>query len=401
MVTGAIRRAALEDPSSPLSYTDFVNELDTGDMLTTTLMDVLVKEVTDRRKRPAADRRFISEKTARSLRQLTAALNIYHHRPRSTFSRRRTAYGGVLVDTDEDEFENMLEDSNPAEGSHMSSSELFEAMSVYPLGRPVPGNPSAFVVDDGPAGSTPPSLRSPSIAPRTTGPWTVIPATSTASNTIRSHSAIRRNYRRNTDFNEFQRRHRSSIRASLAAQRASDAAETPESVTEPRPDGWTSRIGPPSGRRYFAQTNPLRRLEQMRRQASGVSEGTDGTSGEDETLAFINIDAPTAGPSTSATGWGTGWTTIEPPEVFVSPRAIMLRAPSSDNEGPSLRRGGVSAPETIQPPPAVVIAPETTSEGQPVPVETTPSVEGPPPLAPLGEPAAYPTPGSVENEHLT
>lgn len=41
--TGAIRRAAVEKDMSPITYECFVNELDTGDSFTTTLVDILVK----------------------------------------------------------------------------------------------------------------------------------------------------------------------------------------------------------------------------------------------------------------------------------------------------------------------------------------------------------------------
>lgn len=76
LVCGAIARAKLErnDPHPPpqISYESFVQSLDHGDSFTTTLVDILVKELAERQKRPSSsDRHLLAERTVRSLKNLT------------------------------------------------------------------------------------------------------------------------------------------------------------------------------------------------------------------------------------------------------------------------------------------------------------------------------------------
>ncbi|GJJ07236.1 hypothetical protein Clacol_001436 [Clathrus columnatus] len=74
--SGAIARAKLEenDPQPPpqISYESFVQSLDHGDSFTTTLVDILVKELAERQKRPSSiDRHLLAERTAHSLKNLS------------------------------------------------------------------------------------------------------------------------------------------------------------------------------------------------------------------------------------------------------------------------------------------------------------------------------------------
>jgi len=373
MVTGAIRRAALEDPQAPpLSYNEFVNELDVGDSFTTTLMDILVKEVTERRKRTPADRHYISEQTAKSLRQLTDALNIYRGRPARSWTVRRPHGHAVRLgsdfvmsaDTDEDEFDNMMDEGLSVEGSAMTSSELFQAMQANPLRRE-PSRLTSVTPDEEPSRAQSPAPGALASTSRR-GNWGLIPATTTA-NTTRMPSTLRRNVRsRTSDFTDFSRRHRSSLRASLATR---GEAELPE--LDARADRW-STLDPDNGatRRFFA-LNHLRRRNQARREASG-NMGSVDTSGDEDFSAFrAAVEGPGApGPSSlaegSSSGATAGWSSA-PPEMYISPRAIMMPTGGPGGEAVLRFPGGHEMPM----------------------------------VSSYEEPAAYPTPGSsVDNEHL-
>ncbi|KAH6914750.1 hypothetical protein BKA70DRAFT_554169 [Coprinopsis sp. MPI-PUGE-AT-0042] len=398
LVTGAIRRSAAENPGAlPPTYNEFVHELDTGDSFTTTMLDILVKEVMERRKRPAGDRRLISDKTAKSLRHLSGTLNIYHGRPARMTTARYTPITSRLsssrepfyVDTDDDDFDSLIHESssdpNPAEGSHMSSAELFEAMSTR-------ANPPPVVVPSEPTNVPPPPLVLPPRSGRAS-PWTVLPATSTNPHTTRTISSNQPTSLRRTvplvttrgsreviDWANSRRPPR--IRASvgvLGSRRSIVASEDMVPELSTREETLSSQR-----RRYFG----LNRLRRERAPATGLSEG----SGDDEG-SFMTGDAPMAGPSTSIV------TSVPPPplpqswpegsQIYVSPRAVMLRDFDS-GATPTLRRGGVLPPETMF---HIHYGPAPASP---------PSLDGIESVEPgLGEPAAYPTPGSVDNEQST
>ncbi|KAI0340740.1 hypothetical protein BDW22DRAFT_1333608, partial [Trametopsis cervina] len=78
MVNGAIKRAKLEKGEPNITYESFVTELDIGDSFTTSLVDILVKEIASRHTRlDPFDRNHISEKTAKSLRLQAARPRIH------------------------------------------------------------------------------------------------------------------------------------------------------------------------------------------------------------------------------------------------------------------------------------------------------------------------------------
>ncbi|TFK25950.1 hypothetical protein FA15DRAFT_755418 [Coprinopsis marcescibilis] len=405
LVTGAIRRAASEDPRAlPISYNDFVNDLDIDDSFTATLLDILVREVAERRKRAPTDRRFLSERTARNLRQLADPMNIYRARPTRYSIRRSRALGRDpgFGETDDEEFDNLM-DTNPTEGTQMSSSELFDAMNMGYSAVAGPGTARGVAViqrrrpiaaegnEDGMSGatSTPPSLASPSVENRTS-PWTAIPATTTASNTslARQHSVRRLRARPEATF--YGRRH-----VTAASLRSLAEAEPAETVTEPRDDPWTSRGA--NARRFFALNrvhNRIERLDSLRQQASPYSEGTDA-SGDDDTISFVHVEGPSV-PGSSSIPHESGW------GAYVSPHQLMLNSGATDLS--RLRRGGVPAPErvvsqTASGPSVRPTSMGTTSESVPIEVVAAEATLSPTP--PSAEPVSYPTPGSVENEHLT
>ncbi|KAI0029039.1 hypothetical protein K488DRAFT_9317, partial [Vararia minispora EC-137] len=81
LVSGSVKRAKLERAEHTITYESFVEDLDSGDSFTTALIDLLVKELAERRMRQSAeDRRLISDSTSRSLRMLAAPARVYRQR---------------------------------------------------------------------------------------------------------------------------------------------------------------------------------------------------------------------------------------------------------------------------------------------------------------------------------
>ena len=131
-------------------------------------------------------------------------------------------------------------------------------------------------------------------------------------------------------------------------------------------------------------------------EGSGEEDGTGGASFLDGTAGQSSSAAATtagAGPSTAGAG-----PHIPPPpqswpegsQIYVSPRAVMLR---DIDPAPPLRRGGVLPPEAMMP--------QLHMQYMHLPTEppSPPNLDGIEVVDPvLGEPAAYPTPGSVDNE---
>ncbi|KAG6841847.1 hypothetical protein C0991_006254 [Blastosporella zonata] len=214
LVSGAIKRSAIEKTEPTISYEDFVHDLETGDSFTTSLVDVLVKELAERRKRPNVndDRRLIAERSAKSLRQLAAPQRIYRdHNVGRYMPRRRSAtlpdYLGVPppevdIEEDEDIFEHMLDNTTFIEGARINS-ELYDAYGGGQSSRPI-SSPSP------PAEEVTSPLPPPPATYFRSAPWS---ATSGPSVLTRQPS-LRRATRsiRSVDFNEFTHRRRSSTR---------------------------------------------------------------------------------------------------------------------------------------------------------------------------------------------
>ncbi|KIM46462.1 hypothetical protein M413DRAFT_441555 [Hebeloma cylindrosporum] len=391
--SGAIRRASVDSEKEPfISYENFVNELDTGDSFTASLIDILVKEVADRRSRSNAnDRRLISDRNIRSLR-LLANTRAYPRMP-PRHARRAvnltteyfTASPNELeMDYDEDEFEGLAENPTTIEGARVNS-DLFEAFTTSPWPPPsarrIVASPSP-VAEEWPGPLPMPPLRSPPSS--SARPWSAPapPATAPPSNLSRQASIRRAATRaRMVDFNDFTTRRRSTIRDSLSTGR-----DVPEIVTEPR-DG----VPGPTIRRFF----PFPRARRHQATNSSWAEYPDTLSPDspDEPVHFLTADATPA-------SWFEHQASPEPvrPSEDVENREEteqLLRAPR-------LRRGGVRAPEsmlsrhaspiTITAPPPNPPAEPTTSELASRRDEATPT--------PAEEPVAYPTPGSSENEIL-
>ncbi|PBK69969.1 hypothetical protein ARMSODRAFT_154305 [Armillaria solidipes] len=133
LVSGAIKRAMLEkEKMEPtISYRDFVEELEPGDSFTTSIIDIMVKELADRRNRTMSDRKLIAERTAKSLRALSMDYKSIRRRSvarRPMLSEYLTSPPARVVDMDDDdEFDHLLDPmSSTIEGVRINSN-LYDA----------------------------------------------------------------------------------------------------------------------------------------------------------------------------------------------------------------------------------------------------------------------------------
>ncbi|KAF8165636.1 hypothetical protein B0H34DRAFT_743346 [Crassisporium funariophilum] len=394
LVTGAIRRAAVEKEPS-ISYEHFVNELDSGDSFTASLLDILVKEVADRRTRANVDdRRLIADRTIRSLRTLANSNRAYPSRLPNRHARRTVNLSEYLtvppnemeMEDEDDQFDNMHDNTTVIEGVR-TNADLYDAFSAnaWP-----PSNARRITASPSPVSdewAIPPSLRSPTTT-SASRPWSTLP---TASTTIPSYptsnlsrqASVRRAARsrliesRTVDFNEHTRHRRSSNREALGTR-----GDTAESVTEPR-DGFTT-WNRAHARRFFP-------LSRTRRHEGGPTwaEFSDLT---DPELQYIAIE-----PTIDSFFEGL-------PSRRASPDSD-TRLSREDEEplirAPRLRRGGVRAPESMLSRHASPITINTPPLENTIVTPTPRPDENNSPAGAGEEPVAYPTPGSTENENLT
>ncbi|PPQ68270.1 hypothetical protein CVT26_006186 [Gymnopilus dilepis] len=391
--SGAIRRASIEKDSNLLTYENFVTELDSGDAFTTSIIDILVKEVADRRARTNVnDRKLLSERTVRSLRHLASHSRTYSSRPPGRSHGRRaqqlteyfTAAHELDMEDDDDFGDPVAENATTIEGAQVNSN-LFEAYTsssssatAWPtLTRRITASPSP-ISEDWPTVRSPPSS--------STRPWTITASgsnpslnpTSSQSNLSRQASIRRAARSRMVDFNDFTHRRRSAARDAGSSRPDGPSAET---VTEPRDSSSSQTV-----RRFFPFPRPSRRPQNQ--QWSDFLEPPSPDSSDDP-VQFFSVEP----------NWYD--TVIDsrasPDEESREETENLLRAPR-------LRRGGVRAPESM-----------LSRHASPIPI-TTPPIETvsviPPSLARreevssnstlpiIEEPVAYPTPGSTENENV-
>jgi len=245
LVAGALKRSKIEKVEPTISYEAFVEELDGGDSFTTSLIELLVKEMAERRTRQTtADRRLIADRTAKSLRLLALPVHIYRDRSLGRGLGRRVNLTDYLtsppeeMDMEEEEgdegYDGMTQggETIPSfiEGARVNS-DLYDAYnaqgwSAHPLGSSLSRRPHTNF----PPGFTPSSDQPeannildpiPSPDPRTrnstwglVGSTTVIGGGSTA---LTRQPSIRRSIRsRTVDFNDFSTRRRSTFRNGAA-----------------------------------------------------------------------------------------------------------------------------------------------------------------------------------------
>ncbi|KAI0092698.1 hypothetical protein BDY19DRAFT_925657 [Irpex rosettiformis] len=225
MVNAAIKRLNLEKGEPASTYEAFVTDLDTGDSFTSSLVDIMVKELADRRTRPnPLDRRMISENTAKSLRMYGERTRIYRERPSSSFGLSlrppTTVYPFPPPDIDQLEEEEDAGDSN----------------ETYNIGG-VPAVNDAFRREPWSYTETEPLLSPPSseghALERVTSPLPVSPPSRpwVPSALLHRQNSIRRPSRSRTlDFSEFSTRRRGQHRANTQAAAAGDALRSEEST---------------------------------------------------------------------------------------------------------------------------------------------------------------------------
>jgi len=383
--TGAVKRINRESGEPPISYETFVEELDEGDSFTATLVDVLVKEMADRRTRTSfLDRRLISEHTAKSLRMQAAPLHVYSSRRHNGRFRSGYTVTDIVAEiTDEEDEPTDARDSQHAdalwdgEGARLNT-ELYEAYvptsyaapsygrSPQLLDRLRPSNATPLATGDSDVGepivlpisprSISPPLRSLSHRSGSRSRGTGIGASLSRSDSIRRPARSR-----TVDFNEFTSRRRSSMR-----QTSQDQPQVRAEPEESTDGTWRFRLSrggslrdgqPPLASTSSVHTRAVVPAHYLSRpEVAGSFPWAADTS---EEPSDSNADLPSAaspsssGPSSSQTWFAltAGQSTMPADEANT---LTTRRSTISDiNEArrqviaPRLRRGGVRPPETL------------------------------------------------------
>ncbi|KAF5363391.1 hypothetical protein D9756_000240 [Leucocoprinus leucothites] len=402
LITGAINRAAVEKEAT-ITYDDFVNELDTGDAFTTSLIDILVKELAERHTRPFQndERRLIAPCTAERLISLANPRQIYRgERPGNRNHAGRRTYNlaefmnipstEIDMDEEENDFGNFWDAATgSAEGARFNA-DIFDGYGSHgwpSISRRLGTTPSPPIEDEplwrphGPLSSTGRSTT-----------WAAIPTSgNTSSNSLARHPSIRRPTRRMVDFNDWTSRRRSAIRDTVGSH-----GEGPES--NPSFSLGTGGESSQTVRRFFP-TVP--------RRAGRVPESrTEDRQRDDEGRVYplgVSMEREWS-PSLIMRG--------ADPHSSPGSNSTM----SGDRPLPRLRRGGVRPPETVynryswSAPTASSRPTESQSANGDSSSARSPSLSPAEPLRPLSpqaredvaaassEPVGYPTPGSIDNE---
>lgn len=389
LVTGAIQRIKLEEGEPKITYEAFVEELDVGETFTTTLIEVLVKEMADRRTRAnIRDRRFVSERAAKMLRSQISPHHIYHGRRQASRLAARSSSNVVYTDlvaelTDEEEANDSHslppEGDFPYEGVRINS-DLYEAYappsytsttSAYDILDSLHGfqpttlaTASPEVTEHRRSGDLsvnsprPASPALPSITYRTS-PW-VHGGTSHASSLTRQHSVRRPARSRTIDFNEFTDRRRSSLRQNqhdgdyIRSEESADGTwrfrpSFPYPTDEPSSStSVTDHMPlPPPPRRVSSSSGPRRRYE-----VGGAfpwspepSQSPSLDNGDQDEQA-----ASASGSQSSSQLWySLTYPTPAPPAHPTNRRASIADVNEARRQviAPRLRRGGLRAPESL------------------------------------------------------
>ncbi|KZT71504.1 hypothetical protein DAEQUDRAFT_724022 [Daedalea quercina L-15889] len=378
LVTGAVKRIKLEDDEPSITYETFVEELNEGDSFTATMIEILVKEMADRRTRTGlVECKLISERTAKSLQMQAAPLHVYSSRRQNNRFRSGYTVTDIVADiTDEEDDSADTRDSPQdtiwdGDGARLGT-ELYEAYA------PPSYVPPSYVRSPQPLDR----LRLPESLPLVTGesdvaepivlpvsPRSVSPPSRPLSHRsgLRSHGSgigaslsrsdsIRRPARsRTVDFNEFTHRRRSSMRH--GAQDATHVRPEPEESTDGTWRFRLSRGGSSRDSQPLASSSTIHATSvgPTRVFGSGFPWATDASDGPQDYNADLPSAAssPSDGPSSSQTWFAltAGQPTASADEATAS---STRRSTISDiNEArrqviaPRLRRGGVRPPETL------------------------------------------------------
>ncbi|KAF8838377.1 hypothetical protein BDN67DRAFT_991343 [Paxillus ammoniavirescens] len=387
LVSGAIQRAKLEKVEPMISYETFVEDLDRGDSFTTSLIEVLVKEVAERRCRPnSADRGLIGDRTARSLRRLSSPASVYRERApgRGTGGRRGVDLAEYLsqppdeldMDEDDDELGPYSAFVPVVEGTRLNT-DLYEAYrSQHSWSNSSSPHVLSFPHVSPPISSVPPGADSMSdrVLPplvdasppaRSGSVWPLPPTNGFLHSTLSRQPSLRRPARnRTSDFSEFTAARRSSTR-----QIAQD--EDPPLRPDP-PMPTTTEMPSSSSLRSSSDDHSMPRNPVQARRFFPF--------GRARRFEIIPTPRPATSPSDD-------W--FFPPHSGWSERPGGAQGDEESNDersqAPRLRRGGLRAPESMISPPltpheshvntGAITAPITTAATTEGRGESTPPVE--------------------------
>ncbi|KAI0353095.1 hypothetical protein OH77DRAFT_1484409 [Trametes cingulata] len=375
MVQGAVKRINVEKEGPSISYEAFVEELDEGDSFTTSLIDVLVKEMAERRTRPnPIDRRLISERTAKVLRMQAAPLHIY--RGGQSSLRERSSRRGVpilprhsfstfhdlLSESDgEDDYGSVLNPSGPLEGARINT-DLYDA--YFPSTYDLPGSLSRRAdpeaesplsalpagAADSPRSTSSLNGPSPQSPPAARSMWRTSLG-SGGSSSLSRQASIRRPFRtRSTEFSEFTSRRRSEMRNSTTVE---DGPRTdPSAGADSRPSAFAARVSPESSTADGYGILPWASVRRSLIPSRSDSVRGDTSSSSTTTAEPTALRSTARSPSSSQLWYSltTPPGPVEPPADAVPTFASSTM--ESDTEqaqviAPRLRRGGLRPPESL------------------------------------------------------
>ncbi|KAL4081421.1 hypothetical protein V8B97DRAFT_2001604 [Scleroderma yunnanense] len=329
--SGAIKRARLEKEPM-ISYEDFVEDLDRGDSFTTSLIEVLVKELAERRLRQnTADRGLIADRTARSLRRLSSSQIFYRERlpRRGTGGRQPLDHSDYLAQQPDELEMDEEEDEFGPYGAFVPilNSDFYDYRSHYTMSSDQSSSDRVL----------PPLIDAP--PPQRTNMW-LPPPSGLLQTTLTRQNSIRRPGRsRTADFNEF-----TSHRRNWARQLTADEETILRSDNSTATASAQSADGMPSGLRSDDAPSSLSPHTTYRPPSSQPRRFFPFS----RSRRFEVIPAPRPTTSTSE-----DW--LFPPQPMwtgSSPRIESTRGDEDSSidersQAPRLRRGGLRAPEAM------------------------------------------------------
>lgn len=247
-----------------------MQHLEEGDPFTTSLIEILVKELADRQTRPSAPQRYhVNARTAQELHRLANESDIYHV-PRAPYSRTRnrsnfhvgvanTADGQAVSwyarpaypydSMDDDEFDDVTANEHivSIEGARLDSSHLYDVyrqnsmanpsnrQAFHAVRRPVDnatGTLFGFPIQASPPTAAIPGTSLPSVSSNSSTRPVPLVRVPTTNFTSRPHVVRRLRSSRAADFNDFSARRRNAQRTSASEDpRAQESSSSTSSST--------------------------------------------------------------------------------------------------------------------------------------------------------------------------
>ncbi|KAJ3991889.1 hypothetical protein F5050DRAFT_1791785 [Lentinula boryana] len=346
LVSGAIIRSKLEKMEPEINFERFVEELDAGDSFTTSLFDILVKELADRQSRSNVDdRQLIGERTAKSLRMITSSNRVYfstsfsHRAAARTRSHLPTYFTAPPeeIDWDDDDELHALLNSDPASRrQHDVVTETAGATTALP-------SLATRSLSPGPITST-------DEVPTYSPTWVPLRSYPNSGSSLSRSSSLRRPTRsRTVDFNDFTSRRRSTIRnytytengGGSGGSSATTDALTASDTRDRDNHSWVP-IG--STRRFFG-------LSRIRRSNPELNLWSDLPESEDGLAGGGNPVSPYIPTTSSSTSTSSSHGVILPSPSETDGQNVDSSTTSASNRvlprAPRLRRGDLRHPESL------------------------------------------------------